>query len=152
MRILTSCSGESILPSLASLNPSLAHDVQSAISKYSIEKNKDGSSTPVELTNGFRLLGTPVGSASFARNFYDEQLKSTNDEAKKLTERIPDLHTRLKLFSQCTINKLPHLLDSDVMHNHSPAFDNDLWYNWNGHLTQGIDTIIQSFLTSLLDI
>jgi hypothetical protein len=151
-RILTSCSGESILPSLASLNPTLAHDILSTISKYSIEKHKDGRSTAAELTNGFRLLGTPVGSASFARDFYDEQLKTTDDEAKKLTERIPDLHTRLKLFSQCTINKLPHLLDSDVMHNHSPDFENDLWYNWNGHLTQGIDTIIQSFLKSLLDI
>ena len=25
--------------------------------------------------------------------------------------------------------------DADVMHNHTPEFENDQWYNWNGHLT-----------------
>ena len=38
------------------------------------------------------------------------------------------------------------------MHNHTPDFDNSQWYNWNGHLTQGIDNIIQSFFHLLLDI
>jgi hypothetical protein len=37
-RILTSCNGESILPSLNTTNPSLAHDVQNTIARYSIKK------------------------------------------------------------------------------------------------------------------
>ena len=151
-RILTSCSGESILPSLNLTNLSLARDIHDTISKYSITTKSDGSSTPIEITDGFRLLGTPVGSTAFAHTFYDEQLKITETEARQLTERIPDLHTRLKLFAQYTINKLPHLLDSDVMHNHTPDFDNAQWYNWNGYLTQGIDNIIHSFFKHLLDI
>jgi hypothetical protein len=147
-RILTSCSGESIIPTLTLSNPSLAQEIQDTISTYSITDN----STPIELTDGFRLLGSPVGSATFAQSFYDEQLREAEFEATQLSERISDLHTRLKLFSQCTINKLPHLLDSDVMHHHTPDFDNTQWYNWNGHLTQGIDNMIRSFFHKLLDI
>ena len=151
-RILTSCSGDSIIPTLRSVNPSLAQDIGNTIATYSTTKHSDGTTSAIELTEGFRLLGTPVGSATFARTFFDDQLKATELEARRLTERIPDLQTRLKLFSQCTIHKLPHLLDADVMHNHTPEFENDQWYNWNGYLTEGIDNIIKTFFKHLLDI
>ena len=68
-----------------------------------------------------------------------------------INTQIPDLHTRLKLFTQCISQKLPHLLDSDVLHNHSSEFNNNEWYNWNGHLTAGYDKIISNFLKTLLN-
>jgi hypothetical protein len=49
-RILTSCNGTSILPSL---NDQLATSISNTISKYSIKENKDGTISPVELTSGF---------------------------------------------------------------------------------------------------
>lgn len=150
-RILTSCSGASILPSLSATNHDLAMEVSNTIAKYSNQQNHDGTTTPIELTDGFRLLGTPIGSATFARKYFDEQLEITNEEASKLTSRIIDHQTRLKLFSQCTVNKLPHLLDADIMHNHTTEFDNEQWYNWNGHLTRGIDSITQDFFAQLLN-
>jgi hypothetical protein len=87
-----------------------------------------------------------VGSASFAKTFYDEQLKEMEMATHSINTQIPDLHTRLKLFTQCISQKLPHLLDSDVLHNHSSEFNNNEWYNWNGHLTAGYDKIISNFL------
>ena len=149
-RILTSCSGESIIPSMAIVDEGLAQDIADTIARYSNKPNNDGSTTPIELTDGFRLLGTPVGSSTFAQQFFTDQLHTTREEAIKLTSRITDHQTRLKLFSQCTINKLPHLLGADVMHNHTAEFDNEQWYNWNGHLTEGIDSITNEFMTELV--
>ena len=151
-RILTSCLGTSPLPDLAENNPQLASDIEQTIAKYSTKVSQDGSTTPVELTSGFRLLGTPIGSAYFAQQFYDEQLKEMEMVTHSINTQVPDLHTRLKLFTQCISQKLPHLLDSDVLHNHTNDFNNNEWYNWNGHLTAGYDKIVTQFLTTLLNI
>ncbi len=149
-RILTSCSGESIIPLL---DETTAKSLNRTIQRYWIKENKDGTSSPIELTTGFCLLGTPVGSSDFAQEYYDEQITTVNKALKNLNKAIPDLHTRLKLFSHCTIQKLPHLLDSDVMHNF-PLITTEAakdWYNWNGPVPAGCDTIINDFLKTILD-
>jgi hypothetical protein len=107
----------------------------------------------VELTDGFRLLGTPVGSSTFANNFYDQQITTVNSTLSSLENNITDIHTRMKLFTQCILQKLPHLLDSDIMHNYPLDIDNnDNWFNWNGDLTSGIDGLIDRFLRTILNI
>jgi hypothetical protein len=152
-RILTSCSGNSILPSLADTNHSLATEIETTIATFSIKQNKDDSLSPIELTDGFRLLGSPVGSKHFAQTFYDEQLQSVTSTLTSLEHSIPDIHTRLKLFTHCVLQKLPHLLDSDVMHNYPTIYtSNETWFNWTGDLTFGIDGLIDRFLRNILDI
>jgi len=103
-RILTSCSGHSIIPELTILQPQLADELTYSINSYSHKKSKT-SPTPigVELTDGFRLLGTPVGSATFADTFFAEQLTAVSKQMETLTDNITDLHTRLKLFNNCTL-------------------------------------------------
>ena len=117
-RILTSTNGSSPLPQLQLTNPQLATSIQSAINKYSITKaaTPDAPPVPVELRDGFRLLGAPVGSPSFARQFCLEQAAAAFEAANKLTTSVPDLQTRLRLLAQCTIQKLPHLLGYNDMH------------------------------------
>ena len=70
----------------------------------------------VEVTTGFRLLGTPVGSPEFADDFFAQKLEGVRNHAKLLHAGVEDLQTRLRLFSQCSIQKLPHLLGADIMH------------------------------------
>ena len=150
-RILTSCSGESILNRLP---PTTATILRRTIAKYSIEIHDDKSSTPMELTTGFRLLGTPVGSTDFAHQFYTEQLEVVRKGLTSMTEAITDTQTRLKLFSTCIIQKLPHLLDSEIMHyypTNDPAYFEN-WYNWTGDLTSEINSITTSFLQLLLNL
>jgi hypothetical protein len=150
-RILTSCTGRSILPSLRTTNPSLTTEIEYSINTYSTEKS--GNSTiGIELTDGFRLLGTPVGSTSFANNFFLEQLEQTHLQYTKLSTDITDLHTRLKLFNTCTIQKLPHLLGADIMHNMPLDFDPNNWQAWSSPLVEGINNLITIFLTDLLNI
>ena len=150
-RILTSCSGESILPSL---DEQTAASVNRTIARYSIEQNRDDSTSPVELTSGFRLLGTPVGSQAFAREYYFAQIETVSTSLSSMLNAITDTQTRLKLFTQCTSQKLPHLLDSDIMHHYPTDNESNFeqWYNWMGPLTSGIDDITSTFFQQLLNL
>ena len=62
-RILTSTNGSSPIHTISSTNPGLATNITEAIATFSTKSNKLNPSqpTPVKLTDGFRLLGIPVG-------------------------------------------------------------------------------------------
>ncbi|KAL7546606.1 hypothetical protein ACHAWF_009936, partial [Thalassiosira exigua] len=74
LRILTSCDGESIIDRLREKDPALADSVANTIAKYSRRptKHDPGETEPVELVDGHRLLGSPVGSPDFAEDFCEE--------------------------------------------------------------------------------
>ena len=55
-----------------------------------------------------------------------------------LTTRVPNLQTRLHFFSQCTIQKAPHLLGAGVIHSLPLDFDAHHWEEWNGPLTSSV--------------
>jgi hypothetical protein len=103
-RILTSSDGHSILPQLHKDNPDLDSEIKRTISTYSITYNKTTNKTlPVKLVDGFRLLGTPIGSHSFAHEYYNKQISAVTTALNNLTKNITDRHTCLKLFAICTI-------------------------------------------------
>ncbi len=151
-RILTSTNGTSILPQLQITNPLLANDLTTTLATYSIQQSSNTTATPTELTSGFRLLGTPVGSHTFANIFDDKHLTEIFSSLDPLEQAIPDIHTRFKIFNQCILQKLPHLLDSAVMHSYPTNDANNPWYNWEGNLSFGIDNLLHSFLRATLDI
>ena len=148
-RILTSCNNTSIIPQLQRTNPALATAITNAITTYSHIKHPNNTIERVELTSGFRLLGTPVGSPTFATEFYNEQL-ATAFHLTDMNTQISDLQTRLQLFATCIIQKLPHLLSSEVMHHLPLTFDPQLWPTYTGSLGLGIHNIIDTFLQHLL--
>ena len=119
-RILTSTDRTSIIPRLAEVNPSLALEIEATIAKFSVRKNPINSTKtiPVELTEGFCLLGTTVGSPRFSQEFFEERLTEVRQNIKALEKGVPDpdLQTRLHIFLQYTIQKLRHLLGADIMH------------------------------------
>ena len=70
--ILTSCNGTSPLPLLHTINPTLSTAISTTIAEFSTRPHptdKSAPAIPVELTTGFRLLGHPVGSSTFATEF-----------------------------------------------------------------------------------
>ncbi len=149
-RILTSTSNSSVIPQLQILNPQLANDLTNTLQKYSIQQTLDSTTTPIKLTTGFRLLGTPVRSHSFADSFYESRLSEIFSSLDPLDKAITDTHTRLKNFNQCILQKLPHLLDSAVMHSYPITNTDNPWYNWEGNLSFGINSLLHSFLRSTL--
>ena len=154
-RILTSCDGSSILPRLSTHNPTLATSLSNTIARFSITSHPTDTAAPpvpVELTSGCRLLGHPVGSAAFATDFFASRITAIQRDIDSLHTNICDLQTRLRLFSQCTLQKIPHLLSTDVLY-HLPLDDDDPpWEEWAGPLTAATDRLINDFFTSLLSL
>ena len=134
-RILTSTSGHSPLNTLSNLEPTLATSISNTIAKYSLQHNKSDHSAPpipAELTTGFRLLGSPVGSPTFAREFFNDKLSNVQTSITLLSAAITDPQTKLRLFLQCLIQKLPHLLDCDVLYHFDPNDTPPDWTDWLG--------------------
>ena len=52
-------------------------------------------------------------------------------------------------FSQCIIQKLPHLLGCDVLYHYDINLPPPTWTDWNGPLTSATNDIISKFLTTL---
>ena len=152
-RILTSCIGVSPIPELYATNPSLATQITNTIARFSTDPHPTDRSLPplpVELLSGFRLLGHPVGSASFAREFFTTCLAAVESDIASINDTIDDDQTKLRLFTQCTLQKIPHLLSSDVLYHLPTDIANPPWEEWNGPLTAATDTIISTFLSKLL--
>ena len=94
----------------------------------------------MEIVTGIRLLGQPLGSLSFARSFFAQRLQENMADATKLLETVSDHQTALRLFAQCTLHKLPHLLGSEVLYCHTPTA-NEQWDDWTGPLAIGINSM-----------
>ena len=103
-RILTSCNGNSPLETLLHTNRRLATEVINTITRFfSTEPHPTSPSdpsTPVELLYGFRLLGHPVGSPSFAHEFFTTCLATVESNVESIHSSIDDDQTKLRLFSQ----------------------------------------------------
>jgi hypothetical protein len=120
-RILTSTYGLSPLPDIHLLNPFLASCIRDMIACYSTKPNNNDilcPALPVELTTGFCLLGSSIGSPDFALEYFNAQLTDVQDCIELMSTAIFDLHNKLCLFSQCLIQKLPHLLGCDVLYHY----------------------------------
>ncbi len=97
-------------PKFNTPTPPLHDDIISTIATFPTSPHltdKQGPSTPVELTSGFHLLGHPVGSTSFGCEFYNTCFTMVKSHITHMTTAIMDTQMQLWLFNQCIINKIP---------------------------------------------
>ena len=73
-------------------------------------------SLPMAVTDGVCLLGQPLGSLTYAQGFYAKKMVENLKDAAKLLSVVSDKHMALRLFTKCTLHKLPHLLGLEVMY------------------------------------
>ena len=89
--------------------------LKGAISTYSTEI-VDGTRRPVEVTDGLRVLGAPIGSSEFCKNYLMKMMeKARSDFSQKLLDNLEDSQTILRFYSMCTVHKLTLLFSSDVL-------------------------------------
>ena len=149
-QILTSTSGHYPLNTLSNLEPTLMASISNTIAKYSLQTNKSNHLAPLipaELTSDFHLLGSPVRSPTFAQEFFNDQLSDVQTKITLLSEAITDPQTKLQLFLQCLIQKLPHLLGSNILHHFDPNNPPPDWTDWDGQLTATRIHITTKFLS-----
>ncbi|KAL7531480.1 hypothetical protein ACHAXR_004065, partial [Thalassiosira sp. AJA248-18] len=159
-RVMTLTSGASAIPAIAlQYGQAVADQVQEAINKFSCKEvvidgtkvlDADGivMMEPHEVCDGLCLLGQPIGSLDYTIKFFDDRMAENAATATKLLEAVPDHQTALRLFSQCTLHKLPHLLGSEVLYRFLRS-SHDAWNRWSGPLAVGIDEMANNFLAKL---
>ena len=69
-----------------------------------------------------------------------------------MSSSIADPHTKLRLFSQCLIQKIPHLLGCDVLYHYNIDNPPPSWTDWNGPLTSATNHIIATFVSDLVGV
>ena len=129
---MTSTSGELSLPAIKwDYGYAMANSVRQALATFSVSSSiaVDGTKvlSTVEITDGLRILGQPLGSRTYALSFFDARLKENLLDATKLLNTVTDHHTALRLFIQCTLCKLPHLLGLEVLY----CFAKSSYNGWN---------------------
>ena len=72
-------------------------------------KTITGTTTPYEVTKGLHILGVPIGSSSFCKDFIKEQVHKMRSDADLILTVLDDPQTQLQLFKTCTTHKLTHL-------------------------------------------
>jgi hypothetical protein len=118
-RILTSCNGTSPVPLISASNPELGLSIANTIATFLTAPHPTDTTAPaipVKLTHGFRLLRHPVGSATFANEFFAKCISIVKKCIISLNNSISDQQTKLRLYSQFIIQKIPHLLSSDALY------------------------------------
>jgi hypothetical protein len=151
-RICTSTSGESAIPAVRrKYGVDVAESVIDTINEFSVEVvtiDDDEVRRPKEVVDGLRILGHPVGNIDFVERFFAERIEENKAQAQKLLATVTDKHTALRLFLQCTLHKLPHLLGTEVLYRfRESAYDG--WNDWNGPLAAGIHEMVDEFLATI---
>ena len=148
-RILTSTHNKSTVDKLLASSriglKSVGTSLQRAIKEFS-NKTITGTTTPYEVTNGLRVLGVPIGSSSFCKDFIKEQVHKMQSDGDLILAGLDDPQTQLQLFKTCTAHKLTHLYAADVLN--SNELPNN-WHLWSSDLADEVTTLTKNFLTKL---
>ena len=134
------------------LNSGYAHirdigtSLSAAISKYS--RNKDGS--PAEITDGLRILGSPIGSIPFCKSFIQSALDKAKSDSTILLDQLNSRQTILQLYRTCTQHKLTHLLASDVLTTDFDILPESLFL-WDSDITTNFNNMTHTVLSTLTD-
>ena len=150
-RILTSTSGSSIVDKLIGSNK-LKHTMRGTSLKQTIEKYStkivNGERVPVEVTDGLRVLGAPIGSPTFCKTFINDILKRAINDSNKLLSSLEDVQTMVRLFSVCTVHKTTHLFSSDVFNSPIQDLPNH-FYLWDSSFADNFTQMVDSFISQV---
>lgn len=150
-RILTTTTGNSVIDRMKThrnIGTQMAGvALEEAVAEYSTTK-VDGRVVPVEVTDGLRVLGAPIGSVEFCQKFILKALDRAKSDAAKLLTNLDDLQTTLRLFSMCTANKVTHLFAHDVYNTSPDDLPENLWL-WDSNLTNEFSTMTADLLANI---
>ena len=71
--------------------------------------SRDKNGLPLEVTDGLRVLGIPIGSHQFCTDFILKAMGKAAADCKSLLNGLEDYQTIFQLFKTCTIHKLTYL-------------------------------------------
>ncbi len=125
----------------------LARKLEKALSRYSVDK----SGNKVEVIDGIRVLGVPIGNKTFCNKFTLKALKRAELDSEQILDGLEDVQTMLQIYKTCTAHKITHLFASDVI-THTKADLSNLpahWHLWDSDVATAFLSMNDTFLKSL---
>ena len=152
-RILTSTSGLSLVDRMSSSTNACIRatgkDLDEAIETYSTTKGNTGEIVKVEVTEGLRVLGAPIGSSSFCRDFLQAAMSKAKLDSEKILNGLDDVQSMVRVYSMCTVHKLTHLFGTDVLNTDGDALPRN-YFLWQSELTNNFSEMTNSFIQSAI--
>ena len=154
-RILTSTSGSSLLPRLrhpSAPNESsiIANELDQAINTYSRTYNKVTEEYhPIEVVDGLRVLGVPIGNSTFCSSFLSKALAKAKRNTSNIISGLSDDQTILQLYRSCTATKLTHLFASDILSSDKELPAPGHWNLWSSEFCNEFDQMTNQVLARL---
>ena len=153
-RILTSTSHNSVISRLTSSQDATTQfvgaDLNRAVTDYSRKTNEQGGFTKVEVVDGLRVLGAPIGSPSFCAAFLANALSKASSDSKKILEGLDDVQSMVRVYDMCTTHKLTHLFGTDVIQTPTESLPQN-YFLWNSAMTRGFSEMTNTFLQSAIE-
>ena len=153
-RILTSTTGTKVttrlLDSANESDHSLGQQLVTTIAQYSRTKPR-GSDTyeAVEVVDGLRILGAPIGSFAFCNDFVLDMARRASACGKAIMDGLDDQQTIFQLFRTCTAHKLTHLFAADVVNTSEDNLPKN-WHLFRSDLVASYSTMLEDFLSRVL--
>jgi hypothetical protein len=124
-KILTNITGTSILPFLP---PKQADELKSALDEY----------TGGECTTGLRILGSPLGSNPFQKEYTNTFTHTMINDTAKMCKQLPDTQTVTQIYKECLVARVPFQLTADILTNIDPNNLPENNQDWQSPLTDAI--------------
>jgi hypothetical protein len=143
-RIRLNLTKTQILTSLTDLPPELTATDQTCLNALLQNINPQA-----EQRRGIRLLGQPVGSATFAHTFLEKHIATLHHTlSNQLRNKIQNLQTQIAILKHCAIPSSFHLLATHLYHLWHPDVDQSLYY-WNSDATLTIRILIHDTIANI---
>jgi hypothetical protein len=124
-KILTNTEGISILPFLP---PNKRKSLAEAIQHF----------TKGEATCGLRVLGIPIGSKAFQREYIDKFTHKLTSDTTSMCHVLPDPQTVTQIYRQCLVVRVPFQLTADILSTVDPDNLPDNNLEWSSPLTKAV--------------
>ena len=121
--------------------------INRVIAKY-FAKNINGRMVTYEVTDGLQVSGTPISPQLLCQESILRQLENTKADTKKITQGFEDFQTMLQMFKICTIHKISHLYESDVLIEGINNLSNN-WHLWSSNMSDEFIKMTSSFLAEV---
>ena len=111
-----------------------------------IQQNSTTNGVALKITDGIRILGSPVGSPTFCKDFISKAMTKAQAHADTSLAKLDNKQSVLQLFKFCTAHKMTHLFSADVL---AATKHPKNWNTWDSDLCSDFNAMISHMISAL---
>ena len=113
-RVMTSTNGDKLTDLLKASDDPHLRATGEELSQM-IQENSTQDGVPHAITDGIRVLGTPIGNTTFSRHFISQAMDKVLERIEIILDCLHSRQAALQLYKFCASHKMTHLFGADVL-------------------------------------